>query len=81
MGYRFKQVFHVSHTKLHAHSFPGIPPQSSGVDGGTVAGSVIGTLAALVLVAIAVVVPLVILYHNMNRRKQLERMQLDIFAL
>ena len=64
-----------------ACSLPGVPPQSSGVDGGVVAGSVIGTLVALVLVAIGVVVPLVILYHNMNRKKQLERMQLDILAL
>ena len=70
----------MSHTQncIYAHSLPGAPP---GVDGGTIAGSVISTLAVLVLVAIAVVVPLVILYHKMNRKKQLERMQLDILAL
>ena len=73
MGYRFKQVFHVTHTKLYAHSFPDVPPQSSGVDGGTVAESVMGTLTALVPVAIGVVVLLVI-YHKMCRRKQLGRM-------
>ena len=55
--------------------------QNSGVDGGTVAGTVIGILAVLVLVAIAVVVLLVSISRKLRRKKQLERMHLDILSL
>ena len=55
--------------------------QNTGVDGGTLAGAVIGVLAILVLVAIAVVVLLVIIYRKLRRKKQLERMHLDILSL
>ena len=52
-----------SHKTACTYSLPDILPQSSGVDGGTVAGAVIGTLAVLVLVAITVVIAFV-LYHK-----------------
>ena len=55
--------------------------QNSGVDGGTVAGAVIGTLAVLVLIAIAIVVLLVIISRKLHKKKQLERMHLDIISL
>ena len=48
---------------------------------GTVAGAVIGTLAFLVLAVIAVVVPLVFVSRKLRKKKQLERIQLDIHAL
>ena len=63
------------------NSLPDVLPPSSGVDGGTVAGAVIGSLVVLVLVAIAVVVLLVFISHKMHRQKQLAMMQLDILAM
>ena len=57
-----------------------ILPQSD-VDGGAVAGAVIGTLVVLVLVAIAVVVLLVFMSHKLRKQKQLERIQMDILAM
>ena len=55
--------------------------QNAGVDGGTVAGAVVGTLAVLVLVTIAVVVLLVMISRKLRKRKQLERIHLDILSL
>ena len=50
----------------------------SGVDGGTIAGAVIGPVVVLLLVAIAVVV---FMSRNLRKKKQLERIHLDIFAM
>ena len=58
-----------------------LPRSSSGVDSGIVAGAVIGTLAISVLVAIAVVVVLVMISRNLRKKKQLERMQMDVLIL
>ena len=69
-----------AHTKLQVSSLPDILPRSF-VDGGTLAGAVICTLVVLVLVATVAVVLLVIIFRKMHKRKQLERMQLDICAL
>jgi ABC-type phosphate transport system permease subunit len=76
-----QQVFLFSHTKLQVNSLPDNLPHSPDVDGGTLAGAVIGTLVVLVLVATVAVVLLVIISRKMHKRKQLERMQLDICAL
>ena len=58
--------------------FLDIYPRSSGINGGSVAGAVIATL---VVVAIVSLVLLVYIYYKIRRRKQMERMQLDILAL
>ena len=77
---RFKHAFW---TTCKKHFFPPeiLPRSSSGVDSGIVAGAVIGTLAISVLVAIAVVVVLVMMSRKLHKKKQLERMQMDILAL
>ena len=54
--------------------FPG------GVNGGIVAGAIISTLLLCVVMAIVVVV-LQIVSRRLKKKKQLERMQLDILAL
>ena len=73
---------HLDHMQKNKFFPPEILPRSSsGVDSGIVAGAVIGTLTISVLVAIAVVVVLVIMSRKLHKKKQLERMQMDILAL
>ena len=69
------------HTIMHAHYFTDIVVRSVGVNSGTVAGSVIGTLGVLVLVAIVIVVLFVVTSRKTYKKKQLEKIQLDILAL
>ena len=85
--YRLKEIFHVTHAKLRVLFLPGVGPQDSGIaqnfgiDSGKVAGTVMGTLALVALVAIAVVVTLGVISRKMYKKNQLKRMQLDILAL
>ena len=60
--------------------FPDSHPQSSSVDGGTIAGAVIGTLTVF-MIAMVVGVLSWIKFHKTYRRKQMERIQLDIRAM
>lgn len=53
---------------------------SSGVEGDTIAGAVVGTLL-LCAVAITAVVVLMIVSYKRNTKKQLQRIQLDILAM
>ena len=78
---RFKDAFWTTCKKTFFFPPDILPRTSSGVDSGIVAGAVIGTLTISVLVAIAVVVVLVMMSRNLHKKKQLERMQMDILAL
>ena len=49
--------------------------------GGAIAGAVIGVLIFIVAVAIVVVLLIVIVARQLNRKKQLKDMQMDIFAM
>ena len=50
-------------------------------DGGAIAGTVIGVVIFIVVVAVVVVLVLLIVTRQLNRKKQFDRIQMDIFAM
>ena len=50
-------------------------------DGGAIAGAVIGVVIFIAVVAVVVVLVLLIVTRQLNRKKQFDRIQMDIFAM
>ena len=83
--------FHIQYTTLRSYdccNVTGIPLKSKATsqgedDGGDVVGIVSGVMVVILLLAVAAVgtVLLVIFMSKRHKRKQMERMQLDILAM
>ena len=71
-----------SNNHCMSHNTANYLPDVASPNGGTIAGAVMGTLTFLALLAVVVVVVLLVINsRTRHRRKQMEKIQLDILGM